>query len=209
MKIPYADLEEFLAQTHRVDHERRSALKGRIKHFQRLSWPPGTNQGKGKRVQYGVGQTLSLAVAFELLQIGLTPERIVDQLRQEQGTLAEGFGAALSEFRSQPNSIFYIFSPESLVLLRDPAEKVDRIWSNLISLNVLQETLQNNDLFKRPRLAVINLSEVLLEYISYIEKSGLRSPEMLAAPIEAWQKRSQRYSLQAYKTDLGEMADGD
>lgn len=186
MEISYGDLEEFLAEIHRVAPEKRTALKGRLKHFQRLGWPAGTNKGKGARVQYGVGQTLSLAVAMELLQIGLTPERIVNQLKYAGRFLPNGFIDAFSEHGPEPDNVYYVFSPESLSVLRgiDPLE--EGFQSLLVSESRFHEISKIGGIFRLRRFAVINLSALLAQYIDFFSDNGLQSLDSLRSALENW-----------------------
>ena len=46
-----------------------------MRHFQRLSFPAGVNTGKGIKAAYTAESVVSLVVAFELLELGNTPER--------------------------------------------------------------------------------------------------------------------------------------
>jgi hypothetical protein len=74
-------LQALMMRLHRVPADKRIALLGRLKHLQRLGWPPGSNLGKGRRVKYQADQVLLVAWALELIQLGFTPERAVATLR--------------------------------------------------------------------------------------------------------------------------------
>ena len=187
MKLTYSELEDFLAQMHRVAPEKRTALKGRLKHFQRLGWPAGTNKGKGARVEYGIGQTMMLAMGMELLQLGLTPERIVLQFKFSTRLLAESFAEALQEYGPNSDDIFYIFSPESLHSLTGDE---DEFWlRSVVSSQSKLNTFFEAEMFSSVRrFAFINISELLYEYINYFVDKGLGDPQRLREPIENWQR---------------------
>ena len=89
---------------------KRTALTGRLKHFQKLGRPKGTNKEKGVRVNYDIGQVMSIASGMEMLQSGLTPERVVDELRDADGALSQGFCKAYAG-RAEDDPIFYAFGP--------------------------------------------------------------------------------------------------
>jgi len=74
-------LQALMMRLHNVIPERRIALMGRLKHLQRLGWPPDSNLGKGKRVRYSAQQIVLVALALEMIQLGLTPERTVKTLQ--------------------------------------------------------------------------------------------------------------------------------
>lgn len=183
MHMSYSQLEDFLADIHGVCDTKRTALKGRLKHFQRLQWPPGTNQGKGARVKYGIGQTLSLAVAMELLQIGLTPERIVEQLTTAGNYLPDGFYEAMDDQGPSADSVFYMFSPESLQALRGQSQAYEGFQSFLISQSQFHEMAMVANIFHLRRFAVLNLSEILKSFISHFK---VRDFESLITGIKNW-----------------------
>lgn len=190
MHISYGEVEDFLAEIHRVAPEKRIALRGRLKHFQRLGWPAGTNQGKGARVRYGVGQTLSLAMGFELLQLGLTPERVVSQFRLADNMLAGGFVNALREYGSNPDPIYYIFTPESLSALRGEEFNELSTASFMISQSKLPNIMRHGSPFQTRRFAFVNLEALLSDYINHFIDKGLGSPENLKVPLENWHQKT-------------------
>lgn len=188
MQITYRELEDFLGEIHMVALDKRTALKGRLKHFQRLGWPAGTNKGKGARVNYGIGQTMSLAMGMEMLQLGLTPERVVEQLGRGGGSLAEGFSDALKEYGYDPDPIYYIFDPESLNSLREQEEGKFRtgLQSLMVSASKMETAMTMASKHWTRRFAIINISAILDDYISYFIDKGLAAPENLAQPLENW-----------------------
>lgn len=189
MYLTYSELEDFLAELHRVAPEKRTALKGRLKHFQRLGWPAGTNQGKGARVQYGVGQTLSLVIGFELLQLGLTPERVVEHLKHKGTFLADGFIEALTEYGPYEDAVYYVFAPESLVALRgDEGTSDPGLNSLMLSRSKIGLAFGETNFLSSRRCAFINLSDLLNIYIDYFIGRGLGSPDRLREPLENWHK---------------------
>lgn len=105
MELTYKQIEELLAALHGVHPDRRVALLGRIKHFQRLGWPEGTNVGKGSRVRYDTRRTFSLVVAFELLEIGMMPDRIVELLGSSHMFFPIGLLAAVRHCRGMPGEV--------------------------------------------------------------------------------------------------------
>lgn len=190
MQLTYSQLEDFFAEVHNVAPQKRIALKGRLKHFQRLGWPAGTNKGKGARVNYGIGQTMSLAIGMQMLELGLTPERVVEQLGNAGGSLAQAFNAAFTDLSKKDDPIFYMFDPETLSSLRDADLDKSRkgLQSMMVSASDLRNALRVASTHWTRRLALINMSEILTDYISYCADKGLSSPDALAEPLERWQK---------------------
>lgn len=72
MRLSYAGVAALIADMFDVNPAKGVALKGRLKHFQRAGFPPGTNVGRG-RVAYGMHQVASLVVAFEMVRMRYTP----------------------------------------------------------------------------------------------------------------------------------------
>ena len=207
MTLTYSELEDFLAEIHRVAPEKRTALKGRLKHFQRLGWPAGTNKGKGARVEYGIGQTMMLAMGMELLQLGLTPERIVLQFKFSSRLLADSFSEALQEYGPHSDDIFYAFSPETLQSLRG---EEDEFWLRAVvsSKSKLHEFFDAEIFRSARRFAFINISEILYEYITYFIDKGLGAPERLREPIENWQRVATEELEKSGLAWTGEVSDG-
>lgn len=67
-----------------VPNDRRSAFLGRFQHLQRLSLIEGINPGRGKQAEYQAHQILLIAIAFQMLQLGLSPERGVTIIKKNQ-----------------------------------------------------------------------------------------------------------------------------
>ena len=189
MELTYGELELFLAEIHKAAPEKRTALKGRLKHFQRLGWPEGTNKGKGARVKYGFGQTMMLAMGMELLQLGLTPERVVLQLRYSGGYLADGFAEALKQHGSDGDDVYYIFAPESLIGLRgmDDEEGTSGLRSAMAVKSEIGEVFKTALFGASRRSAFINMSAILAEFVTYFADKGLETAADLRQPIMKWQ----------------------
>lgn len=79
-----------------VPEDRRSALLGRFQHLQRLSLIEGINPGRGVAAEYGAHQVLIIMLAFQMLQLGLTPERAVNTIKQNQDRVRLAIGLAVN-----------------------------------------------------------------------------------------------------------------
>jgi hypothetical protein len=77
LPLSQAKALDLLAKMHHVATEKRTALRSRLQHFQRLRFPVGVNTGRGKPADYGVGSVAHLVIAFQLLEFGMGPERVV------------------------------------------------------------------------------------------------------------------------------------
>lgn len=77
MKLSYSDLVDFLCWMNRIAPDSEAAFRARLRHFQRLGFPEGSNTGKGKRAKYDLDMLLQLVIAIQFMQAGMTPQRIV------------------------------------------------------------------------------------------------------------------------------------
>lgn len=210
MYLSYGELEDFLAKIHGVVPEKRTALKGRLKHFQRLGWPAGTNKGKGARVQYGIGQTMCLAVGMEMLQLGLTPERVVDHFKFGAETVARAFAAALDDYGPYADPIYYIFAPESLSALRGDDFEESGFVSLTVSRDKIAELFSPGHLLiNLRRFAFINLTEILDQYLSEFVPNGLGAPVNLQEAMENWAQVEKELFRKAAIRRGGVVFDGD
>ena len=119
MELTFAQVEKALALTNAVAETKRSAFAYRLKHLQKLRFPPGVNTGRGKAAAYDVGHLYLLGVALELNQLGLTPERTVNVINQNTLTIAQ---AGLEAAREGPPKGSY---PAPMLLYFDPANLSD------------------------------------------------------------------------------------
>lgn len=88
---------DLLAEAMEVPEERRSALLGRFQHLQRLSLIEGINPGRGKAAEYRAHQVVVVGIAFQMLQLGLSPERVVQVVKANQDTIRLAIGLAVSQ----------------------------------------------------------------------------------------------------------------
>lgn len=78
--LGYGELDAVVRVLHRVAPD-NAALVARFKYMQRLGFPEGMNPGRGVRSVYGLEETLKVLLAFELLETGATPTRVVRMVR--------------------------------------------------------------------------------------------------------------------------------
>lgn len=121
MRIGYSDVEAVVRAIH-GSGAKPTALLGRLKYLQRFDWPPGGAKGQGSRAGYGLEQLLAVMLAFELLELGLPPVRVVRLLRtgwdQTIKTLLLGWAAAFEGGKP----VFLVLSPSALEELGVPED---------------------------------------------------------------------------------------
>jgi hypothetical protein len=92
----YAEVERAMRDALDIGVERqRGALRGRIKHLQRLGLID-LKAGKGKRVEYSRAQAAQWLVALLMSQIGLDPTLIVPALKRSWRVVARAVEQATS-----------------------------------------------------------------------------------------------------------------
>jgi len=74
IELKTRDMEQIFANRFAVGPNGRTALRGRLEHLRRLGTPIGVQQGQGRAAKFGWRQSLTLAAAVELLNVGLTPD---------------------------------------------------------------------------------------------------------------------------------------
>lgn len=178
-----------LAEMHHVDAERISALQSRIKDFQRREFPPGLNTGKGRAAEYKIEHIVLLTVAFEMLELGMTPDRICTLLASAgEAIVAEavfycrsGGGGLLR----RKTSLIY-FDPRGLSDLRSGRDFVKGAAG--ISIGTVADLTTK---FKRhaigaSRLAVIDLGGLIHDAIESIRVTLGASIEDIVRELVAW-----------------------
>jgi hypothetical protein len=180
VQLSYGELERLLSELHRIAPSRRTALQGRIKHFQRNGWPGGTNTGKGRAAIYDFGAVLKLALGFELLQLGVTPERSSDLLRENWQLVRTATSLAIEAHQhlrkhagtDEPFEVYLYCDPQALAGLSDPADDATEDTFFYTSALEMARHLQNYRGIETRRLALINLSQLIDGIIAFTENSG-------------------------------------
>jgi hypothetical protein len=82
--LRFGELEAVLAELNGIPSHQRTAFQARLKNFHRLGFPEGIGKGRGKAVVYGARELVLMALAVELTQLGLTPERVIEVIREDE-----------------------------------------------------------------------------------------------------------------------------
>lgn len=122
-------------------------MEGRLKHFKRLGFPAGVNTGRGIAAKYDASATLRLLIAFELLQLGMMPEKAVALVRVMSHILIGAAGYAGTDLAKGPDpdvidpdqprtyDPFYIlFDPVALSPLIEPYDEGELSMGTLYAL---------------------------------------------------------------------------
>lgn len=79
-----------------VPESKQSALLGRFQHLQRLKLIEGINPGRGKAAEYSAYHIVIIAIAFEMLQLGTTPDRAVEIIKKNIKLIQVAIGYAVA-----------------------------------------------------------------------------------------------------------------
>jgi len=137
MQFTYRELLATLAYKHEIDDSNKTAFRGRIQHMQRLGFPAGVNTGKGKPAYYGWRELLLLALAFEYLEIGSTPDRCVAEIVKFEDRLLDGLAIVVSADSSDDMDKLHCFLRAELSSLL--TLKVQHEWHQQCHILSLQE----------------------------------------------------------------------
>lgn len=196
MEFGYGEIENFLAVTHGVVPTKRGALRGRLKNFQRLSWPEGTNRGKGAKVRYTVRQALSLALGLEITQLGLSPEGVIHHMRRAGPLVPVGLLHALDTFEQNKGPTYLILFPETLGNFRKPDEP-GHLGSAVIATQDEFPEILRSSIFEVSRFSFIDLTAVLGGFIiNLLGKDGLPK-EQIRSDLLDWEKEERFARLES------------
>lgn len=153
----YAEVASLLSGMYGIGAERQTALRGRIQHLQKLGFPKGVNTGRGHKASYGPEQLLLLTLAFELAQLGLSPERSVGMLVEGQELVIAECKKAIRELPdkySEEESRFLLVEPNTLYGLKTEGEPTRGI--DVGSLKDIASRLRST-----PSIAIISIHQLV------------------------------------------------
>lgn len=126
----FGDVDAILAQKHRIAARNRTKFQARLKNLHRLGWPLKFVSVKGKTSLYDPGALADMALAVELTQLGLTPERVVHVLRANRWPTLMAYRLAADSLvgagaDEQGLPMFLYFDPAALDALTIEQEMID------------------------------------------------------------------------------------
>ncbi|OAO01661.1 hypothetical protein A8B75_14975 [Sphingomonadales bacterium EhC05] len=164
MKLQYSQIIAMLSGRHRIASESMIAFKARLKHFQKLGFPEGTNTGKGKKAEYGWDELIQLATALEMLEIGMTPEKAVTALLPAKDELLAEVAKFTQVFENhRPEHICFL----CIDLLALAPLRIDKSVGpvvNVFDAHSLSDLVQDSPLsYPFGSVSIINMSQLLME----------------------------------------------
>lgn len=148
VKWTFGQLDAVLADIHKIADSKRTAFQSRLKNFHRLKFPHGFQSSKGKTATYSVGDIFMMALAVEMTQLGLSPERVVRVLVSNwfpvtmaarmaaDALVSDPYGFDLEGAfpeKKDPLSMFLFFDPSALQGLSTDAAGDDAMWDEASS----------------------------------------------------------------------------
>lgn len=118
LRVPYAAMEAVIAGLHSIGDDQASALRARLKYFQRIGLP-AERPKQGRRTGYPVEDVLQVVLAFELLACGVAPLRAARAARTNWAFNKGAFAKAARGERA-----FLSMHPRALLELVDAARSV-------------------------------------------------------------------------------------
>lgn len=170
VQFGFATVAGALARVNLIREDARPAFDARLKHFQRLEFPPGTNTGRGRAAVYDIGHLLQLAFALELVQLGVPPERAKTHVENTVGDFARLLHLMLLQWNKEgaPQYAVGLWPSGLLPLMGEAMGKVE----GMLLFGSLEDFARNMDSSEKthlPRFAYSNLSlmfDMLSEYLS-------------------------------------------
>lgn len=183
--LSYAQLENTLAEHFRVAPGRRKKFRMRVKQLQRLHWPRGVNNGRQSRMSYTAQHVLELAFVFELIELGLPPDRAISQVTIWWDWLRRAFLRARdSEF---PVIFAFIQGDFADLVEQDPKAPAED-GAAIIGIDPsdsADDMRQALKVLARSRSSLINVSDVLSGLTGGLKNASVESA-FVWAETEVW-----------------------
>lgn len=185
MKFSFAQVGHVTCEVLRLSSAKAPAVRARIKHLQRLQFPSSVNVGGGARSNYDVEALLQVVLAFEMFDLGFTPDRVKPTVQTHWNQLRWEFAVALAS----PAIANYVATfPSALDGLRIPEETAEVATLYSGSLEQLAQTLAGfHGARSSANFAAINITALVLEAADAVGALEVeRGTGMAASPKEAF-----------------------
>lgn len=126
--VPFPQAEGLLSRLHQIAAANVSQIGGRMKHFARHGFPAGVNVGRGVALAYSFDQLMQLIAAFELVELGIPPQRIIGMINRswpEMRSLIPGVWRSRRSLTA--NSVYWVVPSSSLHEWRYPSKTRDTL----------------------------------------------------------------------------------
>lgn len=178
----FGDLEDILAARHRIVGRHRTKFQARLKNLHRIGWPIDFKSIKGKASTYNPGAVVDMALAMELTQLGMSPERVIHVLSANRWATLKAYELAAAALaghtykeihRARPNggslSMFVYFDPAGLSSMSVVSEE-DQAASDISAdtffygeLEKVIDNLANWTITEATRISLVNITALIEE----------------------------------------------
>lgn len=190
VSMNFAALELTLAVGFKIVPEEFPKFRARIKQLQRLGFPPGINIGRGGKMSYKTEHLTKLAVAFALLDSGLTAKLVTELVEREWMAISSGIWAAriASEKSSdvfclvQMNALSDVSGQEAKVTIEDE-----------FSLANQEGAVRHGH--SRPSFILVNLASLLRRLMTSSQDAARLNSFFIGQEIKEWRTEPPRFEL--------------
>lgn len=188
LSLSHAQVLAMLADLHDVVPSRQPQLLFRLQHLKKLGFPTGVNTGRGRAVRYGPQQIVELVLAFELIAAGLSPERIVNVIREtgDMLSLAAKFGIVGLMRGALRSNIMAVVQPNELASLKREFGEAEAPYRlHFTTEEQLADTIAELGIHDR-RVTLVNVTAVLRHASLSLDRLADIRPKVLDAALRAW-----------------------
>lgn len=185
LSFQYAEIFEVLMKKHKISKTKAISFRGRLQHFQRLGFPLGINTGRGKRVKYTWRELFLLGLALEYVEIGSTPERIVQEILKFEDILLTSLAKVASPGEPETEGCFLLTELSGLLAL-----KQEQHWGEEIALLSQSEMNQvfsddGDDRYRSP-YAIIDLRQFVASIFLAVFETIVMPKDLLLNDLKQW-----------------------
>ncbi len=185
----YSEIFKILSKKHRISRKKTVSFRGRLQHFQRLGFPLGVNTGKGKRVKYTWRELFLMGLALEYVEIGSTPERIVQEILKFEDILLESLAKVASPKNYETEGCFLLTELSGLLALKEENE-----WGEeMVLLNQSEITAvfsaDGDDRYRSP-YAIIDLRQFVASILLAVFETIEIPKDQLLEDLKLWVLKS-------------------
>ncbi|GBH29689.1 hypothetical protein [Sphingobium xenophagum] len=181
--LTFAQVASILEFVHAIHAQHSDAFRARLKHLQRLGFPSGINTGKGKAAEYNWREIIMLAVALQLIELGLAPEKAKLICADNEFGILRAFAKTILAPDADDYYFLLIYSSSFDHLRSEEEEKSTSI--NILPLKEVRSLFTRDPFFSR--IVMINLNTLFAwlrvgPVTAGIEKSG----HQMLRSLEKW-----------------------
>ncbi|MEP2988257.1 MAG: hypothetical protein ABJN65_06150 [Parasphingorhabdus sp.] len=185
----YSEIFNILSKKHRISGKKTVSFRGRLQHFQRLGFPLGINTGKGKRVKYTWRELFLMGLALEYVEIGSTPERIVQEILKFEDILLESLAKVASPQNSETEGCFLLTELSGLLALKEENQ-----WGEEMVLLNQSEIINvfsadGDDRYRSP-YAIIDLRQFVASILLAVFETIDTPKDQLLEDLNLWALKS-------------------